>query len=148
MPGAQPEEQNVAVVILRDVDGNYFVHQRRADKKVFPSRWGAGAGGHIKAGEAPEFAAARELFEETGVNTRPEYQFMLTYHDDTLVSNMFVYEAIVQRQEVGFDNSEWSAARWVNVAELQLMMSLGDELCPDTVAFLERYMNQPQGRPR
>jgi 8-oxo-dGTP pyrophosphatase MutT (NUDIX family) len=56
----------VAIIILRDDEGRYFIHQRRADRDTFPSRWGVGAGGKVESGESPDDAAQRELWEEAG----------------------------------------------------------------------------------
>ncbi|MCL2171297.1 MAG: NUDIX domain-containing protein [Defluviitaleaceae bacterium] len=44
-------------------DGGQLLLQRRADN----GRWMCASGGYLEMGETPEAAAARELFEETGL---------------------------------------------------------------------------------
>ena len=41
------ESLKTVIIIVRNKNGNYFVHQRNSDKKTFPNLFGLGAGGHI-----------------------------------------------------------------------------------------------------
>lgn len=38
----------VAIIIIRDNDGNFFVHRRNKSKKLFPGKYGPGAGGRLE----------------------------------------------------------------------------------------------------
>jgi 8-oxo-dGTP pyrophosphatase MutT (NUDIX family) len=130
----------VAIVILRDDDGAYFLHQRRPDKSTFPSRWGVGAGGKVNEGEDPADAAIRELWEETGCAPQLRHCFFLHHVDDEVDSRMHVYEATVHREDVGFDDSEWVDSRWYAEHELIDLASRDHILCPDTAAFVRKYL--------
>jgi 8-oxo-dGTP diphosphatase len=59
---------DVAVGIVRDRDGRVLLAQRTA-RQIAPAFWEL-PGGKIDPGETPRDAAARELFEETGVEAR------------------------------------------------------------------------------
>jgi len=67
------ESINSVIIIIRDKKGNFFVHQRNSLKKIFPNKFGIGAGGHIEKGESMEMAAKRELFEETKLKNNLKY---------------------------------------------------------------------------
>ena len=54
-------------IIVRSTTGSVLVHQRAADKDVWPSMWDVMVGGVVSAGETYEVAARRELNEEIGV---------------------------------------------------------------------------------
>lgn len=135
-----PDANEVAIIVLRDDVGSYFLHQRRPDKSLFPSRWGVGAGGKVNAGEEPGDAAQRELWEETGCAPALQHCFFLQYTDSDVTSNMHVYEATVNRADVGFDDSEWTNSRWCSENELIDLVENKDLLCPDTAAFVRKYL--------
>lgn len=134
-----PITQEVAVVILKDDEGNYFIHQRCATKSLFPNLWGVGAGGKVEPGEPPHDAALRELWEETGCAPHIQHRFDLEYRDDDLLSEIHVFEAAVDRADLGFHESEWQAARWCTESELKELTNTTGVLCPDTTAFMKHY---------
>lgn len=83
----------VTSVALFDVDGRILITQRPSDKKMgglweFP-------GGKVEAGETPEVALIRELFEELGINISESCLAPLTfashsYEDHHLLMPLFV----------------------------------------------------------
>jgi 8-oxo-dGTP pyrophosphatase MutT (NUDIX family) len=135
-----PATHEVAIIVLRDGDGSYFLHQRRPDKSTFPSRWGVGAGGAVEEGEEPWDAAQRELWEETGCAPALRHCFFLHHVDDEVNSRMHVFEATVNREDVGFDESEWSDSNWFTQDQLIDLAKRDDTLCPDTAAFVRKYL--------
>lgn len=73
----------VAVLVL-DRRDRLHVHQRTADKDVWPGAFDVGIGGMVAAGEDVVTAARRELVEELGIRgTRLRHRFDLR-HDSAL----------------------------------------------------------------
>lgn len=72
MPRASALAQNlphqVVLVVLRDREGQIYIHRRAESKKNYAGLWSVSASGLVKAGEAAEDAAMRELDEELGIS--------------------------------------------------------------------------------
>lgn len=58
----------VVLVMLRDREGNVYIHRRSDQKKNYAGLWSVSASGLVQAGEALEDAAFRELNEELGIS--------------------------------------------------------------------------------
>ncbi len=54
-------------VLVRNSDGDIYVHRRTDSKDLFPGAHDCLAGGVLLAGETPEEGARRELEEELGI---------------------------------------------------------------------------------
>jgi isopentenyl-diphosphate delta-isomerase len=71
MPIAEARRQTlrhrVVLVMLHDTEGRIYLQKRGATKHLYPGRWDLSATGHVRAGEAREDAAQRELREELGI---------------------------------------------------------------------------------
>ena len=129
--------KRIATIIIRNKNGDFFVHQRRKEKKTFPSLFGLGAGGHIEENETPEEGAARELFEETGINKNPTFLFNFDYESD--VDSYPVYVFIVETEkEPNFEEREWQWSGWVNKEAVDDLLQ-ADKLCPDTAIFYKIF---------
>ncbi len=68
-----------AFVLVRDAEGQIFVHRRTAAKQVFPSLYDMFVGGVVGAGESYDEAALREAEEELGVSGLPRPEHVLTF---------------------------------------------------------------------
>jgi isopentenyl-diphosphate Delta-isomerase len=55
------------MVLIHDSDNRVYLQRRSPSKKIYPGFWDLSATGHVKAGEAREDAARRELREELGI---------------------------------------------------------------------------------
>lgn len=137
MPASAGTHRRIAISIIRRRNGDYFVHQRLASKRQYPSLFGVGAGGSCEPGELPEIAAARELEEETGLSGTLKPLFELEYREPGTVHQLFVFE-IATEASPGHDASEWQWSGWLTPAELTTLADTG-KLCPDTEALLRRY---------
>lgn len=59
----------VCEILVKHVDGDYLLMQRDFNKKGFPGKFEASAGGSALKGENPVQCALRELKEETGITS-------------------------------------------------------------------------------
>ena len=57
----------VVHICLFNSEGKMLIQQRQPFKEGWPDRWDVTTGGSALAGESPEQAAERELFEELGI---------------------------------------------------------------------------------
>ncbi len=63
----QKLRRRVVLVLLHAPDGRLYLQRRGKHKTAYPGLWDVSASGHVRAGEAREDAARRELYEELGV---------------------------------------------------------------------------------
>lgn len=58
-------------VFICDGQGNFLLQKRSMKKKYFPGVWDS-TGGRVQAGEPPQAAVIREVYEEVGLHIAPE----------------------------------------------------------------------------
>jgi len=131
------ETEKIAVIIIRNPQGEYFVHQRRADKRTFPNLYGLGAGGHVNVGESASNAAERELYEETRVEAKPKYLFSFPFRLNGPSYEVTVFEAKTSREPI-HDNFEWQTSQWMSSEGINALYDDG-KLCPDTAELYRIY---------
>lgn len=68
---AQKLFHRVVLVLVRNREGLIYLHRRASAKKNYGGLWSVSASGFVKAGEALEDAALRELDEELGISGLP-----------------------------------------------------------------------------
>lgn len=116
--------RRVVLVLLHDKAGRLYLQRRSARKIAYPGRWDVSASGHVRAGEAREDAARRELSEELGVKasgmawltaytTRPE-------HGNTQVT---VFHATAPAASPAPDNAEVDEVICVDKHELDTLLN-------------------------
>lgn len=132
------DTSEIAVVIIKNEQGDLFVHRRAKNKKTFPNLYGLGIGGHIKTDESYEEAAKRELKEEAGLETSINYLFSIKYQPTVGPEYcIYIYEALTG-QKIPTHREEWQWSGWVNNNELDKLQD-NKELCPDTASFYQKY---------
>lgn len=135
------DTSEIVVVIIRDKDDRFFVHQRANHKKTFPNLYGLGIGGHIKQGERHKEAAKRELKEEAGLETTMKFLFPIRYQPPSgSPYNIYVYETFAQ-ENIAVLIKEWQWSGWMNKNEVDGLQA-GRKLCPDTAIFYQKYKLQ------
>ena len=121
------------VWILREKDGRkqVLLQKRSMQKDSYPGLYDTSSAGHIPAGEEPLLSALRELEEELGIratadqltyagNFRIEYEE--TFHDrifhDNEFTHVYVYQEVVDIQDLSFQETEVEDAAWFNMDEV------------------------------
>ena len=125
-----------------DRAGRLLVHQRAADKDVYPSYWDVAAGGVCSAGETWEETARRELREELGVEAPLEDlgQGSWSSADVSVVGRTFLAR---HDGPFTFADGEIVTARFVARPELETLLRT-EPFCPDSLALaLPRFLEQP-----
>jgi 8-oxo-dGTP pyrophosphatase MutT (NUDIX family) len=122
----------IAIIVVRNARGDFFVHRRRADKRVFPGLYGLGAGGRIEADETPLQGARRELREETGIDADPEPVIAFPFTSGGVHYMVHLFE-VRHEGSIANHHAEWSWSGWESPDQVAARLARG-ELCPDTAA--------------
>ncbi len=109
--------------------GDLFVHQRTANKDVFPSHWDLTVGGVLTAGESFDAAAQREGREELGVDLRPLALFPFHYEGEHAVAFGMVYH-VTHDGPFHLQAEEISRGEFVCLDDLVALMAR-ERFCPD-----------------
>lgn len=133
-------------ILVRRPDGRIYVHLRATDKDWAPGRYDACAGGVLKAGEAPEPSALRELEEELGIVDavlRPLTTAL--YEDDTVRCFEHVYE-VTYDGPIRHADGEVTWGDWMTLEDLGARLRDPSwPFVPDTRALLERLYRDRMG---
>jgi 8-oxo-dGTP diphosphatase len=107
----------VSAVVMVDRDGRVLLAQR-PDGKAMAGLWEF-PGGKIEAGETPEAALIRELYEELGIDTRESCLAPLTFVSHAYDDFHLFMPVFVCRVWQGFPVAkEHKNLAWVRVQEL------------------------------
>ena len=126
------------LIIIKNSKGQFYVAQRKRTKKVFPLKWGVGAGGAAMPNESFEDAAKRELKEEFGIDDNVEFLFDFSYNTEYNNYKAKVYLSIFDGGII-LNEDEFEQGKWVSVEEMTKMFD-GGVFCPDTVLFVKKYL--------
>ncbi|GAB3826716.1 GNAT family N-acetyltransferase [Kribbella italica] len=111
--------------LIRDSSQRVYVHRRTASRRLFPGIWDV-VGGHVEAGETPEEALAREVFEETGWTVRDVLAVVADWE--------WTYEGRVRREldylvtvdgdlsNPRLEEGKHDAGAWVGADDVELLM--------------------------
>lgn len=129
----------MSMVICRDPEGRYLVHQRPHSSPRFPGEYSWMVAGAVGVGESYENAARRELLEELGVDApvRPIFTFLC---DGALSPYWFaVHEAVVDPAAIVPCQDDVAWHGWLSETELVKAMTNWTFVSDSRDAFT-RYM--------
>jgi len=126
-------------ILVFNSDGRLFIHQRTANKDVFPGYWDVTIGGVVQAGEEYNAAARRELQEELGIHPSALRRLFSMRYDDPAnrvagVVYSCTWDGVVQLQE-----SEIVCGEWIDL-DVLLERTQRDRFCPDGLEALRLYL--------
>ncbi len=137
-----PDEYRLAVGIwVTDGKGNLFVTRRAKEKPYAPGQW-ENTGGHVRAGETPEDAILRELYEETGITVRREDVQLLGKSASRwpYIGLDYGVTAHFRAEDVRLQPGETDAAQWITLDELWQMRDAG-AFAPSVFAHMQGYLD-------
>lgn len=119
-------EYRMAVGIwIQDSRGNIFLTKRSMEKSYAPGKWENPAG-HVQAGETPEHAVVRELWEETGIRAAEEQlTFLGASRAWPYLGRDYGVRLEVELKDVKFQRGETCDAKWVGFEEFVRMIKDG-----------------------
>ena len=121
-----PEEYHVVVAVWTiDEQGNLLVTRRDAAKASFPLCW-ENTCGSVRAGETPDMAVCRELFEETGIVAKPQQMHLIgtNLEEHAFIDTYLLLLDMVQ-PAIRLQKGETCDARWVSADTLDRMIDAG-----------------------
>ena len=135
----QSGEYHVVVGIwVFDGKGHILLTRRDASKRYMPGKW-ENTGGHVVSGEDSRAAAARELWEETGIQARPEELIFLgTIKLQPFFGDNFALVRNVPAESIKLQPGETDAARWVSLEEFEELAAAG-QLAGSVYEHLKQY---------
>lgn len=148
-------EYRMAVGIwIKDSRDRLFLTKRSMQKSYAPGKWENPAG-HVQAGETPEHAVIRELFEETGISvTAGQLVFLGKSRAWPYLGRDYGVKLDVCLDDVEFQPGETCDAKWVTFAEFTHMVkneefppSMTEHMQDYRPAFL-RFMGQTDAEPK
>lgn len=121
-----PGEYHLVVHIwVLSSDGKFLIQRRSEQKKLMPGEWAA-TGGAAVAGEDSFTAAARELYEELGIESDRDTLTLLTrMKRRNSLLDIWVITADLPVSALTLQQSEVAEARWVTENELKEMIANG-----------------------
>jgi isopentenyldiphosphate isomerase len=128
-------------ILLFNSGGQIFVHQRTADKDVYPSYFDVAVGGVVLSGESYDDGARRELEEEVGISTAALRCILpLRYEDEANLVNGMVYSC-THDGPLRLDSKEIVSGEWLDLDQV-IERVQRDPFCPDGVEALFRYLDR------
>jgi 8-oxo-dGTP pyrophosphatase MutT (NUDIX family) len=124
-------------ILMFNVRGELFIHERTATKDIYPSYWDVAAGGVLAAGESFDEGAARECLEELGVNAELTPLFPFEYSDDRTIVQAYVYRGL-HEGPFQLQPEEVVQGRFVGDKELNELIAVRP-FCPDGLQVWELW---------
>jgi 8-oxo-dGTP pyrophosphatase MutT (NUDIX family) len=126
-----PGENHLVAEVWTVNNRNEILVTRRDDQKYpYPGKW-ENTGGAVTAGEDTRTAAARELFEETGIRAEADELTELGgYRVPYVFADVYLIRRDVSLRDLTLQPGETVEAKWVSLAELEAMRASGELAFP------------------
>lgn len=122
---------------------------RAPEKELYPGRW-ENTGGSALAGETSRQAAARELWEETGIAANPdELKLLGTCRGEAAFYDIYALRRDTPAEQLTMQPGETTRAQWVTLEQLGKMIAAGEVAAPiaERLSFirqaLENFIETP-----
>lgn len=137
---AQRLRHRATYILVFNAHGQLFVHQRTANKDVYPSYYDVAVGGVVSAGESYDQGARRELAEELGVTAVPRPILKFQYEDAANAVNGRVYSCAYDGP-LTLQAEEIVAGEWLDL-DVVFERARHEKFCPDGMEALLRYLDR------
>lgn len=129
----------VVLIVTMNSHGEILCTLRSPKKSKYPNLWEVTAGSVI-AGEESRHAAARELFEETGIKTdENELTFIKSVKENTAFIDCYFLRRDVDIKDIVFQEGETVSAKWVGKAEFENMITQKKMAFPVARRYAQLY---------
>ena len=127
----------VHTFVIEPENGKIFLQKRAPHVLYKPNCWCTSAGGHVRAGEQIDVAAKRELAEEIGIETTPQYLEKIQYkHHNGHVMHLHIYATITD-EKVYFTDGEVSEGEYFSLEEIDTLLTQGEFIHPQLPPTIE-----------
>lgn len=126
-----------AVVLVYNSKSELALQLRGHLDKKYPLHWDFSAAGGIEKDEPPEKAAARELFEEIGINSPLSYVGEYLYQDEKGNDYLYVYKTVYDG-EFKPDGIEVDEVKYFSKENIQKMLDTGAKFHPELPFLWEK----------
>lgn len=129
----------VTYILVFDSRGRLFVQKRTKTKDLYPGYYDLAAGGVVCAGESYEQSAAREAWEELGIEQplKPHFKFFFEQNNNRCWGQVFscVHNGPFTLQQEEVESAEFMDTKTVIEENIK-------PITPDTRAVFERYRKE------
>ncbi|MDO4546838.1 MAG: NUDIX domain-containing protein [Clostridia bacterium] len=121
-----PGEYHIIVEVWTvDSRGRILLTLRDESKETYPGKW-ENTGGSALSGERSDVAAARELFEETGIEALPEsLKLIYMRREKHAFLDTYIFRRDVDLSGIRLQPGETVDCKWVTMRELENMIANG-----------------------
>lgn len=118
-------EYHIVVQIMTINNKGEILLTQRVPQKTSGGKWEC-SGGCAISGETSLTAAARELFEETGIRATPdEIKLEWSLTTDSMLRDFYIVNKDVPLEDIRLQSAEVCAAKWVSLQRLEEMVRSG-----------------------